>query len=167
MLFRSRRIERHGVDGEIAPGEIGVEVGGELDVIGMPGVGVGALAAEGGALDLQPLVEHEHGAEFCLPARLAMINATVFSGSLRHHGPPAATRRLLFARSLGCGRRLDLDAEVLRVAVQPRRRPGLVDFLFGQVELADAPPTRSNEAVDEELRDIRRDRNTGWGRPTD
>ena len=34
-------------------------------------------------------------------------------------------------------------------------------------ELADAPPTRSNEAVDEELRDIRRDRNTGWGRPTD
>ncbi len=34
-------------------------------------------------------------------------------------------------------------------------------------ELAGAPPTRSNEAVDEELRDIRRDRNTGWDRPTD
>lgn len=34
-------------------------------------------------------------------------------------------------------------------------------------ELAEAPPTRPSDAVDKELRDIRRARGTGWARTTD
>ena len=56
------RVPGHRVDGEIAPGEIALDVAEERDGAGPPSVEIGPLAAKGGHLDFVVVREHGDGA---------------------------------------------------------------------------------------------------------
>ncbi len=55
----AQRIISDGVDGEVAPAQVSSEVGGEFDVIRMPGIGVEGVFTHGG--DLDRMVVHDNG----------------------------------------------------------------------------------------------------------
>ena len=61
MILPSLRVDRDGVHGEVAAGEVGRDVVDELDPVGAPAVGVGALPAQRGDLVVVSLLDDGHG----------------------------------------------------------------------------------------------------------